>query len=138
MMKKPVRVLIGKLGLDQHYLGPLLVARWLKEAGMEVVYAESLSREEVVRIAIQEDVDVIGLSIHSAVHADTLPDIARLLKEKGSEDILIVAGGIIPGEDIPMLKDAGIAGIFPPGSLREDIIGFFKDRFEHVGGRHAS
>jgi len=138
MMKKPIRVLIGKLGLDQHYLGPLLVARWLKEAGMEVIYAESLNREEVVRIAIQEDVDVIGLSIHSAIHADTLPEVARLLREKGSGDILIVAGGIIPGEDIPMLEEAGIARIFPPGSLRKDIISFFKDRFEHGGDRYAS
>jgi len=105
---------------------------------MEVIYAENLRREEVVNIAIQEDVDVIGLSIHSAVHADTLPEVARLLREKGAGDTLIVAGGIIPGEDIPMLEKAGIARIFPPGSSRADILAFFRENVRDKGGSDAS
>jgi len=123
MAGKKTRILIAKPGLDGHDRGAKVICRALRDAGMEVIYT-GLRRtpEEIVNASIQEDVDVIGLSILSGAHNVLFPKIMKLLKEKGAEDILVIAGGIIPEKDIPKLKKIGIAEIFLPGSLTQDIV----------------
>lgn len=122
-----IRVLVAKPGLDGHDRGAKVVARALRDAGMEVVYTGIRQTPEmIVESALQEDVDVVGLSILSGAHNALLPVIARQLKENGMEDVLIVAGGIIPNEDITTLKQAGIKGVFTPGTSTEEIIAFIK------------
>jgi methylmalonyl-CoA mutase C-terminal domain/subunit len=126
-MTKKIRVLVAKPGLDGHDRGAKIVARALRDAGMEVVYTGlHQTAEQIVHSAIQEDVDVVGLSLLSGAHMTLFLDVAKMLKEKQMDDVLIVGGGIIPQEDVPQLKKAGIAEVFGPGTPVEDIVSFIK------------
>ena len=117
MTDRKIRVLIAKPGLDGHDRGAKVIARALRDAGMEVIYTGlRQTPEQIVSAAVQEDVDAIGLSILSGAHNVLFPEIMRLLKEEGAEDIVVVAGGIIPEQDNPKLKDLGIREIFLPGT----------------------
>jgi len=121
--KAPIRVLIAKPGLDGHDRGAKVVARALRDAGMEVIYAGlRQTPEEIVRAALEEDVDLIGLSILSGAHMALFPRILTLLKEQGGATIPVFAGGIIPDEDARRLRKAGIRAIFGPGSSLEEIV----------------
>jgi len=118
-----IKVLIAKPGLNSHDRGAKVVARALRDAGMEVIYTGlRQTPEQIVETALQEDVDVIGLSILSGAHMAHLSRIMQLLKEKGMTDVLVIAGGTIPEEDIPKLKEAGIREVFPPGTSLEKIV----------------
>lgn len=120
---KRMRILLAKVGLDGHDRGIKVVARTLRDAGMEVVYLGlHNSPAEIVASAIQEDVDAIGLSIHSAAHMTLFKKVKTLLKKEEAEDIAVFGGGIVPDEDIRALKKAGIAGIFTPGMTMEEIV----------------
>jgi methylmalonyl-CoA mutase C-terminal domain/subunit len=122
---RKIRVLIAKPGLDSHDRGAKVVARALRDAGMEVIYTGlRQTPEQIVETALQEDVDVIGLSILSGAHKTLFPRIMKLLKQKGLTDVMVFAGGIIPEEDIPEMKKLGIKGIFGPGTPTETIIQF--------------
>src|SRR3954454_18657009 len=126
-MSKKIRVVIAKPGLDGHDRGAKVIARALRDAGMEVIYTGLRQTPAmIVAAALQEDADVIGLSILSGAHMHICPKIMQLLKEKGLDDVLVVIGGIIPDVDIPKLKDAGIRGIFLPGTPMKDIIEFIR------------
>src|SRR3990170_2083815 len=123
--EKKIRVLIAKPGLDGHDRGAKVIARALRDAGMEVIYTGLRQTPEmIVAAALQEDADAIGLSILSGAHMHICPKILQLLKEKGLDDVLVVIGGIIPDVDIPKLKEAGVKGIFLPGTPMKDIIDF--------------
>jgi methylmalonyl-CoA mutase C-terminal domain/subunit len=125
--EKKIRVLAAKPGLDGHDRGIKVVASALMDAGMEVVYTGlRQSPSQIVASAIQEDVDVIAMSILSGAHDYLFPEVMKLLAEKGAKDILVVGGGIIPDEDVPALKEAGIAEIFGPGTKTEDIVDYIK------------
>ena len=127
--EKHIRVLIAKPGLDGHDRGAKIVARALRDAGMEVIYAGLRQTPEmVVQAAVQEDVDVIGLSIHSGAHNYILERIVELLKEHDAEDIGLVVGGIIPDRDVERLRGLGIDAIFPPGTTTIEIIEFIRQR----------
>lgn len=124
---KPIRVLIGKVGLDGHDRGVKLVARALRDAGMEVVYTGlHQTPEQVVHAAIQEDVDAIGLSLLSGAHNYLLPRVLELLKEQGAEEIVVFGGGIIPDEDKEALQAAGVRALFSPGTPMNEIVNFVK------------
>ncbi len=124
---RKIRVLIAKPGLDGHDRGAKVVARALRDAGMEVIYTGLRQTPEMIAEAVlQEDVDVVGLSILSGAHMALFPRIMKLLKEKGLDDVLVVAGGIIPDEDVPALKEMGIRGIFGPGTSTQDIVQFIR------------
>lgn len=117
MSERKIRVLIAKPGLDGHDRGAKVIARALRDAGMEVIYTGlRQTPEQIVAAAVQEDVDAIGLSILSGAHNVLFPEVMRLLKEEGAEDIVVFAGGIIPEQDIPRLKELGIREIFLPGT----------------------
>ena len=123
----PLRILIGKVGLDGHDRGVKLVARALRDAGMEVIYTGlHQTPEQIVNTAIQEDVQAIGLSIHSGAHNYLLPRVLELLKEKGADDIVVFGGGIIPNDDRPHLYEAGVRALFPPSTPLQDIVHFVK------------
>ncbi|MFB0523764.1 MAG: cobalamin B12-binding domain-containing protein [Candidatus Bathyarchaeia archaeon] len=125
--EKKIRVVIAKPGLDSHDRGAKIVARALRDAGMEVIYTGlRQTPEQIVETALQEDVDVIGLSILSGAHTTLLPKIMELLKKKGIRDVLVFAGGIIPEEDIPALKKIGIKDVFGPGTPTSTLIEFVK------------
>jgi len=129
MEGKKIRVLIAKPGLDGHDRGAKIVARALRDAGMEVIYTGlRQTPEQIVETAIQEDVDVIGLSILSGAHTHLFPKVMKLLKENDIEDIVVIGGGVISEEDIPELKKIGIAEIFTPGTDTRDIIKFIKEK----------
>jgi methylmalonyl-CoA mutase, C-terminal domain len=122
---RKIRVVIAKPGLDGHDRGAKVIARALRDAGMEVIYTGlRQTPEQVVSAALQEDADVIGLSILSGAHMHICPRVLELLREKGLDDVLVVVGGIIPDVDIPRLKAMGISGIFLPGSPMQEIIDF--------------
>ena len=124
---KPIRVLVGKVGLDGHDRGIKLVARSLRDAGVEVIYTGlHQTPEQVVSVAIQEDVDAIGLSLLSGAHNYLFPRLLELLKEQDAGDIVLFGGGIIPDDDIPRLKAAGVKALFRPGSSMEEITDFVK------------
>jgi methylmalonyl-CoA mutase C-terminal domain/subunit len=126
-MKKKIRVLVAKPGLDGHDRGAKIVARALRDAGMEVVYTGlHQTAEQIVTTAMQEDVDVVGLSLLSGAHMTLFVDVAELLKKKQMQDVLLIGGGIIPQEDIPRLKKAGIAEVFGPGTPVEEIVTYIK------------
>lgn len=129
MVEKKIRVLMAKPGLDGHDRGVKVICRALRDAGMEVIYT-GLRRtpEEIVNAAIQEDADVIGLSILSGAHNVLFPKIMNLLKEKEAEEIIVLAGGIIPEKDIPKVKKIGIAEVFLPGSSMQDIIEWIEEK----------
>ncbi len=124
---KPIRVLVGKVGLDGHDRGIKLVARALRDAGAEVIYTGlHQTPEQVVNTAIQEDVDAIGLSLLSGAHNYLFPRVLELLKEKEADDIAVFGGGIIPDDDLPRLKAAGVRALFLPGTPMGDIVDFVK------------
>jgi len=127
MDERPIRVLIAKPGLDGHDRGAKVIARALRDAGMEVIYSGlRQSPEQIAAAAIQEDVDVVGLSILSGAHNVLLPEILTLLKEKGGGDIVVLAGGIIPDKDIDNLKALGIREIFLPGTSTQSLVDFVR------------
>lgn len=122
---RPIRVLIAKPGLDGHDRGAKVLARGLRDAGFEVVYTGLFqSPEMIAAAALQEDVDVVGLSILSGAHMALFPRIMTALRERGLDDMLVVAGGTIPAQDIPAIRELGVAGVFGPGSTFADIIAF--------------
>ena len=122
---RKIRVVIAKPGLDGHDRGAKVIARALRDAGMEVIYTGlRQTPEQIVSAALQEDADVIGLSILSGAHNHIAPRLMELLEQKGLEDVLVVVGGIIPDVDIPKLKEIGIKGVFLPGTPMQEIIDF--------------
>lgn len=126
-MKRPIRVLIAKPGLDGHDRGAKVIARALRDAGMEVIYTGlRQTPEQIVAAAVQEDVDVVGMSLLSGAHNYLFPKVVELLKEQGVDDVLIVGGGIIPDEDIPGLKEAGVDEIFTPGTPIAKMVDYIK------------
>jgi methylmalonyl-CoA mutase C-terminal domain/subunit len=122
MMSKRIRVLIARLGLDSHWRGSIMVARALRDAGMEVIYLGNQLPEEIVEAAIQEDADIVGLSTLSGNHMMLAPEVVQKLEAKGAEDKTVILGGTIPPDDVTKLKEAGIGEIFGPGTPFEDII----------------
>lgn len=124
---KKIRVLIAKPGLDGHDRGAKIVARALRDAGMEVIYTGLRQTPlQIVNAAIQEDVDVIGLSILSGAHLTLVKEIMDLMKKNNMKDVLVILGGIIPDIDIPKLKEMGVAEVFQPGTSTQDIVNFIK------------
>ncbi|MDK2927882.1 MAG: methylmalonyl-CoA mutase, C-terminal domain [Bacillota bacterium] len=129
-MERPIRVLIAKPGLDGHDRGAKVLARALRDAGMEVIYTGlRQTPEQIVEAALQEDVDVIGLSCLSGAHNHLFPRVTELLREKEATDILVLGGGIIPEADIPGLIAAGISAVFTPGTPTAAVVEYIK---EHV------
>ena len=130
-MERKIRVLVAKPGLDGHDRGAKVIARALRDAGMEVIYTGlRQTPEQVVSAAIQEDVDVIAMSILSGAHNHLFPRVMDLLKEKKIDDVLVVGGGVIPDEDIPGLKAAGIAEVFTPGTPTTATIEFIRNNLK--------
>lgn len=126
-MDRPIRVLVAKPGLDGHDRGAKVIARALRDAGMEVIYTGlRQTPEQIVSAAIQEDVDCVAVSILSGAHSTLLPKIAKLLKEEGAGDILFIGGGVIPVDDIPELKEKGVVEVFTPGTPTSQTIDFIK------------
>jgi methylmalonyl-CoA mutase C-terminal domain/subunit len=126
-MSRKIRVLVAKPGLDGHDRGAKVIARALRDAGMEVIYTGiRQTAEQIANAAIQEAVDIVGLSSLSGAHNALFPKVVQILKEKGAEDIIVFGGGIIPVDDIPVLKKAGIREIFQPGASTEDIIRYIQ------------
>jgi methylmalonyl-CoA mutase C-terminal domain/subunit len=133
-MDRKIRVLVAKPGLDGHDRGAKVVARGLRDAGMEVIYLGlRLTPEQIAEAAIQEDVDVVGLSCLSGAHMALFPKTVRLIREKSSKDILVIGGGIIPKKDIPKLEEAGLAWIFGPGTPLEEIAKFIETTLQRRG-----
>jgi len=124
-----LRVLVAKPGLDGHDRGAKVVARGLRDAGMEVIYT-GLHRTpaQIVRAAVDEDVHVVGLSVLSGAHNRLLPEVVEGLRAEGREDVLVIAGGIIPDSDAEALRDRGVAGVFPPGTPVAEIVNFIETR----------
>ena len=133
MSEKRIRVLIAKPGLDGHDRGAKIIARALRDAGMEVIYTGLRQTPEMIAsAAVQEDVDVIGLSILSGAHNTICPQLMNLLRQKGMDEVTVLVGGIIPGQDIPALKQSGIAEIFLPGTSTQDIVDFIQKKHAHA------
>lgn len=128
-MKRAYRILIAKPGLDGHDRGAKVIARALRDAGMEVIYLGLRQTPEmIVEAALQEDADAIGISILSGAHMTLLPRIVELLRQNGMNDVMLFAGGIIPDEDVPALKEIGVRGIFGPGTNVGDVITFVHEQ----------
>ena len=128
MPDSKLRILVAKPGLDGHDRGAKIIARALRDAGMEVVYTGlHQTPEMIVSAAIQEDVDAIGMSIMSGAHLTLFPAVLELLRKQKADDVLVFGGGIIPDEDIPRLKQAGVAEIFTPGSSTQDIVKWIRE-----------
>lgn len=127
MSQAPIRVVIAKPGLDGHDRGAKVVARALRDAGMEVVYTGlRQTPQQIVAAVVQEDARVLGLSILSGAHNQIFPEVMRLLREQGADDVLVFAGGIIPDGDVPSLKALGIREIFQPGTNTDDVVAFIR------------
>lgn len=128
---KPIKVLIAKPGLDGHDRGAKVLTLGLRDEGMEVIYTGiRQTPEAIVEIAVQEDVDVVGLSCLSGAHGHYFPKVVELLREKGMNRVLVIGGGIIPEEDMPLLKEKGIKGVFGPGASIKDIANFIRENIE--------
>ncbi|MGE5577339.1 MAG: cobalamin B12-binding domain-containing protein [Syntrophothermus sp.] len=124
-MDRKIRVLVAKPGLDGHDRGAKVVARAYRDAGMEVIYTGlHQTPEQIVATAVQEDVDVVGLSILSGAHDTLVPKITRLLRENGMNDVLVIVGGIVPEDDVPDLQAAGVSAVFGPGTTTETIVDY--------------
>mgnify|MGYP006278970451 FL=1 len=129
-MDPKIRVLVAKPGLDGHDRGAKYIARALRDAGMEVIYTGiRQTPDAIASAAIQEDVDFVGLSLLSGAHNHLFPEVARLLRKKGGDDIVLFGGGVIPEEDIPGLKEAGFRAIFTPGTPASEVIEFVEKEF---------
>ena len=127
-MKRPIRVLIAKVGLDGHDRGAKIIATSLRDAGMEVIYTGLRQTPEmIVNTALQEDVDAIGISILSGAHNTIFPKIISLMKEKNMDDVLLTGGGIIPKDDMEELQKMGVGQLFPPGTVTTDIAAYIKN-----------
>ena len=125
---RPIRVLVAKVGLDGHDRGAKVIASFLRDAGMEVIYTGLRQTPEmVVNAALQEDVDAIGISILSGAHMTVFPKVMKLMKEKGLNDVLLTGGGIIPDDDMKTLNEIGVGQLFPPGTDTGDIIKYISD-----------
>jgi methylmalonyl-CoA mutase C-terminal domain/subunit len=133
-MGKKIRVLIARLGLDAHWRGSIVVAQALRDAGMEVIYVGNQMPEAIAETAIQEDVDVIGLSSLSGNHLLLAPKVVEFLRQKGSKNIMLILGGTVPPGDVSKLKEAGISGVFGPGTSIETITSFI---FDEIQKSHA-
>ncbi len=132
---RTLRIIVAKPGLDGHDRGAKVIARALRDAGMEVIYTGLRQTPEmIVNAALQEDVDVIGLSILSGAHNAIVPRVMELLKSNKMDDVLVLVGGIIPDQDVPLLKQAGVAGIFQPGTAMDEIIQFIKSNVKQPAG----
>jgi methylmalonyl-CoA mutase C-terminal domain/subunit len=128
MTDKKIRVLIAKPGLDGHDRGAKVIARALRDAGMEVIYTGIRQTPEMIaEAALQEDVDVVGMSILSGAHMALFPRVMELLRQNGMDDVLVVVGGIIPDDDMPALRAMGIGGVFGPGTRTDQIVGFIRE-----------
>ena len=127
MIDRRIRVVVAKPGLDGHDRGAKIVARALRDAGMEVIYTGlRQTPEQIANTAVQEDVDVVGISILSGAHNTIVPRICQLLRGAGMQDVLVIVGGIVPEEDIPKLKEAGVAAVFQPGASTQEIVDFIR------------
>ena len=136
---RKIRVLVAKPGLDGHDRGAKVIARALRDAGMEVIYTGLRQTPEmIVSAALQEDVDVIGLSILSGAHNAIVPRVTDLLKQNHMDDVLLLVGGIIPDQDVPQLKTLGVSGIFQPGTAMDDIVKFIRENVKHRGKEAVS
>jgi methylmalonyl-CoA mutase, C-terminal domain len=125
--EKKIRVVVAKPGLDGHDRGAKIIARALRDAGMEVIYTGlHQTPEQIVETVIQEDADAVGLSILSGAHMTLVPRVVELLREQEAGDVLVTVGGTIPNQDIPQLKELGVAAVFTPGAPTQDIIDFIK------------
>jgi methylmalonyl-CoA mutase C-terminal domain/subunit len=132
-MDQRIRVLVAKPGLDGHDRGAKVIARALRDAGMEVIYTGLRQTPEmIVNAALQEDVQVIGLSILSGAHNAIVPRVMELLKEKGMTDVVVIVGGIVPDEDAANLKSMGVGAVFQPGSSLEEIVNFIRGSVQQV------
>ncbi|MGI6227060.1 MAG: cobalamin B12-binding domain-containing protein [Peptococcales bacterium] len=130
MSDNKIRVLVAKPGLDGHDRGAKVIARAFRDAGFEVIYTGlRQTAEQIVAVAIQEDVNVVAMSMLSGAHGTLMPKVVNLLKENGVDDVLVIGGGVIPDEDIPVLKAAGIAEVFTPGTPTSVPIEFIKANF---------
>ncbi len=126
-MERKIRILIAKPGLDGHDRGAKVIARALRDAGMEVIYTGlRQTPEQIVAAAVQEDVDCIGLSILSGAHMTLFPRVLELMREQGLDDVMLFGGGIIPDEDIPKLKEVGVAEVFTPGASTQDVLAYIR------------
>jgi methylmalonyl-CoA mutase C-terminal domain/subunit len=135
-MERAYRILIAKPGLDGHDRGAKVIARALRDAGMEVIYLGLRQTPDMIaEAALQEDVDAVGLSILSGAHMTLLPRVVELLQQSGMDDVMVFAGGIIPDEDVPALKKLGVRGIFGPGTNTDDVVAFVHAQ---LGGASAS
>ncbi|GAB7387150.1 cobalamin B12-binding domain-containing protein [Bacillaceae bacterium] len=133
-MEKRIRVLIAKPGLDGHDRGALVIAQALRDEGFEVIYTGiRQTPAQIVQSAIQEDVGVIGLSCLSGAHNELFPEVVRLLKEQGVDDILVIGGGVIPEEDIPFLQSQGIEKVFTPGTPTKEVADYIRQRMGDPG-----
>jgi len=127
MSERKIRVVVAKPGLDGHDRGAKIIARALRDAGMEVIYTGlHQTPEQIVETVIQEDADAVGLSILSGAHMTLVPKIVEMLREQGAEEVLVTVGGTIPADDIPELKRLGVAEVFTPGSPTDDIVDFLR------------
>lgn len=131
MTDRKIRVLVAKPGLDGHDRGAKIIARALRDAGMEVIYTGLRQTPEMIAAAaLQEDVDAVGVSILSGAHNTLCPRIVQLLHERGMDDCLVLVGGIVPKEDVPRLKEMGVAEVFLPGTSTEDIVKFLRENVQ--------
>jgi methylmalonyl-CoA mutase, C-terminal domain len=128
-----IRVVVAKPGLDGHDRGAKVVARALRDAGMEVIYTGlHQTPEQIVAAVVQEDADAVGLSIHSGAHMTLFPRVVELLRERGADDVLVFGGGIIPREDIVLLKEQGVAEIFTPGTSTQKIVDWLRSAIDQA------
>jgi len=137
-MEKTYRILIAKPGLDGHDRGAKVIARALRDAGMEVIYLGLRQTPEMIaEAALQEDADAIGLSILSGAHMTLLPRVVELLHQNSLDDVMVFAGGIIPDEDVPALKEIGVRGIFGPGTNTDDVVTFIREQLSARTARRS-
>jgi len=133
MTDRKIRVLVAKPGLDGHDRGAKIVARALRDAGMEVIYTGlHQTPEQISSAAVQEDVDAVGISILSGAHNTIVPRICHLLREAGMDSVLVIVGGIVPDEDIPSLKESGVAAVFQPGAATQEIVDFIRTHIKQA------